>query len=295
MTEVVVVVLSLWSVCAGAESKAYDLIPAFNDALKAEFTDVVGNGREAISGILIDKSGKKYSLPDTCEAEGGSAELKDAFVINAQRDYFLFVCAWPVRHSGLGLNGTQYEAFLYTGENLGVLNKNVEFSQMLSGYEGSLEDGGRKYVWYLSRKIASEKVIELELGKATDSLTLAHQVVLVRLKDEDYEGVKAYLDPSRFEQLSRDFPIGRSNVVGYNDFGYALGQAGGNDLAYKILKAVELISPDRMVLKLNIADVLWSSDKEASKIYYKKYVESMSQAGKEKLIPSIVLDRISSD
>jgi hypothetical protein len=205
------------------------------------------------------------------------------------------VCAWPVRHSGLGLNGTQYEAFLYTGENLGVLNKNVAFSQVLSGYEGSLEGGGRNYMWYLSRKIASEKIIELELGKSTDSLTLAHQVVLARLKDEDYEGIKAYLNPSRIGQLSRDFPIGGSNVVVYNDFGYALGQAGGNDLAYKILKAVELVSPDRMVLKLNIADVLWPSDKEMSKIYYKKYVEFMCQAGKEKLIPRIVLDRISSN
>ncbi|WP_439854761.1 tetratricopeptide repeat protein [Pseudomonas yamanorum] len=293
MNKLVIAALMMWSMCAGAESKAYDLSPAFSGALKAEFTEEVSNSGETISGALIDKNGKKVILPDTCEPEGGNAELKDSFVVTAKRNYFLFICAWPVQHSGLGLNGTQYEAFLYGGDNLGALKKNVIFSQALSSYEGSLEEGGHSYAWYLPRKIASEKVIELELGRSTDSLALAHQIVLARLKDEDYEGVKAYLDADRFGQLSREFPIGKSNVVIYNDIGYALGQTGENDLAYKILKSVELVSPDRVVLKLNIADVLWTSDKDASKIYYKKYVESMRQAGKEKLIPKVVLDRIS--
>jgi hypothetical protein len=242
---------------------------------------------------LIDKSGKRFALPDKCESEGGNAELKDAFVISAQRDYFLFICAWLVRHSGVGLYGTQYEAFLYTGENLGVLNKNVKYSKVFSGYEGSLEEGGHNYTWYLSRKIANEKINELELNRSTDSLALAHQIVLARLKNEDYEGIKAYLNLDRFEQLSRDFPIGKTNVGVYNDFGYALGRSGNNDLAYKILKSVEVVSPNRIVLKLNIADVLWASDKEASKIYYKKYVESMRQSGRGKLIPRVVLDRLS--
>ncbi|WP_321144287.1 hypothetical protein [Pseudomonas extremaustralis] len=53
----------------------------------------------------------------------------------------------------------------------------------------------------------------------------------------------------------------------YNDFGHALGQAGGNELAYKVLKSVELVFQERVVLELNVADVLWSSDKRASKKY----------------------------
>lgn len=292
MTKIVMAALMMWSMCAGAESKSYDLSPAFNDALKVEFTRGGGRRGETISGALIDKSGKRFFLPDTCEPEGGNAELKDSFVVTAKKRYFLFICAWPVQHSGLGLNGIQYEAFLYSGDNLGALKKDVVFSQSLSGYEGSLEEGGRSYIWYLPRKIANDKVIELEFGRLTDSLRLAHQIVLARLKDEDYEGVKAYLDADRFGQLSKEFPIGKTNVVIYNDFGYALGQAGENDLAYKVLKSVEQVSPDRVVLKLNIADVLWVTDKDASKIYYKEYVDYMRQSGKENLIPKNVLDRI---
>jgi hypothetical protein len=48
----------------------------------------------------------------------------------------------------------------------------------------------------------------------------------------------------------------KSNFVIYNDYGYAVGQTGENDLAYKILKSVELVARVRIVLKLNIADVL---------------------------------------
>ncbi|MFP3498069.1 hypothetical protein SB759_27990 [Pseudomonas sp. SIMBA_059] len=294
MNKAVTVALMMWSMCAGAENKTYDLSPVFNGALKAEFTGVATSRGETIAGALIDKSGKKFILSDTCEPEGGNAELKDAFVVTAKKNYFLFICAWPVQHRGLGINGVEYEVFLYEGEHLSALEKNVVFSRALSGYEGSLEEGGYSYAWYLPRKIAKDKLIELESGRSTDSLGLAHQIVLARLKDEDYEGVKAYLDADRVAQLNKEFPVGKSNIVIYNDFGYALGQAGENDLAYKVLNSVEQISPDRMVLQLNIADVLWASDKQTSRSYYHKYVESMRQAGKEKLIPRIVLDRISS-
>ncbi|RMP62350.1 hypothetical protein ALQ18_01181 [Pseudomonas marginalis pv. marginalis] len=284
----------VWSVVALAENRIYDLHPAFNDALKAEFTQVMGSDGETVSAVLVDKNGNRFNLPDTCEPEGGDAVLKDAFIVNAKKAYFLFTCAWPVRHPGLGLNGTQYETFVYEGDTLSLLKKNVALSQALSGYEGSLEEGGISYAWYLPRQIVSQKVTELELGNPTDSLGLAHHVVLARLKDKDYAGVKAYLAPDRLDRLNKDFPVNTSNCIIYNDFGYALAQAGDNTLAYKLLKAVESVSPDRIVLKLNIADVLWSSDKSASRIYYKKYGESMRQAGKEKLIPSRVVDRINS-
>lgn len=293
MNIIFIALLLTFSLSAAAEKKSYHLDPAFLDARTVEFTRTSNNG-ETISAILKNQNGKKFRLPDTCEPEGGSAELKDAFVINARHTYFLFICAWSVNHSGLGINGTQYEAFLYSGDRLSALKKNIEFSQALSGYEGSLEDGGKAYTWYLSREIASQKISELESGKKTDTLNLAHKVILAQLNDENHESIKAYMDSNRFENLIKDYPIHRLSVVAYNDIGYALGQAGANDLAYKVLKSVASASPARIVLKLNIADVLWNSDKETSKTYYKKYVESMRQIGKENSIPQIVLDRIKS-
>lgn len=141
MKKIVTAVLVMWSLAASAGSQSYDLNSVFLDARKAEFIQSVGKGGETISGVLINSGGKRFSLPDTCEPEGRNAELKDAFTVAAKENYFLFVCAWPVQHQGLGISGTQYETFLYSGDHLGDLKKNASFSQALSGYEGSLEEG----------------------------------------------------------------------------------------------------------------------------------------------------------
>ncbi len=70
-------------------------------------------------------------------------------------------------------------------------------------------------------------------------MVLAHGVVLARLKDMDYNAITAYLDSKRLEQLKADYPIGKSTVVAYNDFGYALAEAGQYDEAYRLLAEVE--------------------------------------------------------
>lgn len=71
------------------------------------------------------------------------------------------------------------------------------------------------------------------------------------------EAIKSYLGSGRVEELLQEFPISNSTVAAYNDLGYALWQAGEEVGAYKLLRAVEGASPGRVVLKLNIADVLW--------------------------------------
>ncbi len=70
-------------------------------------------------------------------------------------------------------------------------------------------------------------------------MVLAHGVVLARLKDMDYSAITACLDSKRLEQLKADYPIGKSTVVAYNDFGYALAEAGQYDEAYRLLAEVE--------------------------------------------------------
>lgn len=79
--------------------------------------------------------------------------------------------------------------------------------------------------------------------------------------------------------------------MAYNDFGYALAEAGQYDEAYRLLAEVERSFPNRVVLKLNIADVLWELDKDRSAVYYKEYVGMMQKAGKAKLIPTKALER----
>ncbi|WP_166221868.1 tetratricopeptide repeat protein [Pseudomonas atagonensis] len=291
MKKIILCLFLGYSAVSSAESKVYTLDPVFNTARKVELETVGGARGQTLKGKLIDLNGKSHEIPDACEPEGGDAELNDAFTVKGKKPYFLFTCVWPVQHSGIGMNGKQFETFVYTASDLTSLEKIQTISQSLSAYEGSLEDGGNSYAWYTQRKLAIEKITEIESGKAADSLVLAHDIVLVRLKDMDYDAIKSYLSPERLEQLKSDYPLGSSTVVAYNDFGYALAQAGEYDKAYQILAQVENSFPDRVVLKLNIADVLWEMDKSRSAAYYKSYVDLMTKAGKAKLIPAKAFER----
>lgn len=283
------------SVSVYAGNKTYSLKPTFNGIDTVEFLSVDGESGETLKGYLTNKGTVHYSLPDICEPEGGDAELSDAYTVKGKEIYFLFTCAWPVHHSGIGINGTQYESFVYAGKSLASIIREKTLSKSLSGYEGSLEEGGSSYAWYSTRKIASRKIIELEGGRSFDSLVLAHYIVLGRLNSGDIGAIRFYLDSKRIQQLLREFPVSKSTVSAYNDLGYALGQSGDNILAYEILRKVEKVSPGRVVLKLNIADVLWASEKEKSKMYYKDYIGLMRSVGKEDLIPAIVFERAASN
>ncbi len=291
MNKLVVALSVLWCFTAHAETRSFKLDPEFISASQVEFATESVKGYEVLKGKFISSTGQKYNIPDVCEPEGGVAEISDAYVVNGKARYFVFTCSWSVSHPGIGMKGIQYEAFIYTGTSFGSLKKEVMLSGALSEYEGSLEEGGYSYAWYVLRNIASKKIIELEKGKAEDSLTLAHDIVLTRLKDDDYSAIKAYLEPGRVSQLLRDSPINKSNIIVYNDLGFALGQSESFELAYKVLSEVERVSPDRMVLKLNIADVLWGTDKSKASMYYKEYAKLMREANKEGLIPKRVLER----
>lgn len=280
---------------ADAKAEVHYLNPDFKGMDKVEFMlDDDGHGK-ILRGRLEGKNGRKYEIPDICEPEGGDAQLADAYTVQGKRNYFLFTCAWLVQHSGIGINGAQYETFVYEDSGSNSIAKNDALSQSLSGYEGSLEGGAMSYAWYVQRKIASEKLLELEAGVSKDSLGLAHNIVLALLEREDYNAVANYLSRARVEQLFRDFPVDRFNVVAFNDFGYALGLSNEDQLAYEVLARVEIFDPDRIVLKLNIADVLWGVDREKARRYYLGYIKLMQENRKASLIPERVLKRVNSE
>ncbi|HVI42009.1 MAG TPA: hypothetical protein VM577_15265 [Anaerovoracaceae bacterium] len=291
MRSIILVLLFGYCAWSWAEGRISILDPLFNGAVKAEFLSSEGGRGQTLKGSLITEGGKRYTIPDTCEPEGGDAELNDAFTVKAGKVYFLFTCVWPVQHSGIGLNGKQYETFAYSGSDLATIKNIKSLSQSLSAYEGSLEGGGYSYAWYTQRKLAAEKITEIESGKTTDSIMLAHDVILARLKDMDYDAIKSYLSADRIGRLKMDYPLSNSTVVAYNDFGYALAQSGEYEKSYQLLTDVEKSFPDRVVLKLNIADVLWETDRKRSVAYYKEYVGLMRHSGKTKLIPKKALER----
>ncbi|MGF6098831.1 hypothetical protein [Pseudomonas sp. 18175] len=293
MINLFILILCCFSMFALAEGRIYSLDSNDHGWSSAEFTwEGEGAGERTIKGYLRSKDGVRYGLPDECEPEGGNAELVDAYMVRGKKEYFLFVCAWSVQHPGIGINGTQYEFFVYRGENLGRVVKDMDLSSSLSAYEGSLEGGGISHAWYTVRRISISKLLELEAGNLVDSLALAHEIVQGRLKDNDIQAIRNYLTSERVYQLFRDAPINNHTAAIYNDLGYALWVAGNDFMSYEILMKVEAVDPNRIVLKLNIADVLWSIDRGASRDYYEKYVDLMRGEGKETLIPTRVSERL---
>lgn len=283
-------VLPVMSVAA--DEKIVNLDPVFGFSQSARFYYVGSQGNQTLHGELLVAGKGSTQFPDVCEHEGGDAQLYDAYTVSADNTFFVFTCSWVVMHPGINLKGTDFVSYVYSDKEIRNLVNNKKLASSISGYEGSLEEGGGDYFWYSTRALASKKLKEVAHGARQDSLGLSHEIVLVRLKDKDYEALKSYLTQDKLDSLFREDPVSKVNSGIYNDLGFALGEAGSNKLSYSLLSKVEAVSPERVVLKLNIADVLWDSDKVKSKRYYQDYVAAMRAQGKERLVPSRAIERI---
>ncbi len=117
--------------------------------------------------------------------------------------------------------------------------------------------------------------------------------LLKELKPEDIKHGQNPFQVAVITYLSQ-YPVDKNNLRYYNDIGFYLSTKMQRDQeALDIYKAVEKISPNRVVLMLNMADSYWAIDeKENALIYYKKYVDLMTKAGKEARIPATVFERL---
>ncbi|WP_207885641.1 type IV pilus biogenesis/stability protein PilW [Pseudomonas sp. 30_B] len=107
------------------------------------------------------------------------------------------------------------------------------------------------------------------------------------IADGLYMGVESYL---------ACYPPDNKNVVDLNDIAFYLAEGGDNYNSLKIYRALEKIAPSRVVLKINIADVLWGvGEKESARAYYREYAAAMIRSGMKDGIPSRVDMRIHDD
>ncbi len=101
---------------------------------------------------------------------------------------------------------------------------------------------------------------------------------------------KAILEYEYFQIV---YPIQKSNVARYNDFGFFLEQAKLYEQAIKLLNKVVSSFPNRTVAYVNLGDAYFGTkDMMNSKKAYNKYVELMLNSGKGSRIPSYVYDRL---
>ncbi|WP_223553716.1 tetratricopeptide repeat protein [Pseudomonas sp. BF-R-01] len=103
------------------------------------------------------------------------------------------------------------------------------------------------------------------------------------LKDLMFMGVSSYMacNPPQ------------SNVLAYNDIGFYFAEGGEHLLAMQIYQRLLGVAPDRVPLKLNVADSLWALGKhDEAKPYYAEYRDTMRKKGIASKIPKRVEERL---
>lgn len=98
-----------------------------------------------------------------------------------------------------------------------------------------------------------------------------------------------YMHPASYMAC---FPPSHRNIANLNDIAYFLAESGENQYALEFYRILEKFNPDRIPLKLNIADALWELNKNIeAKTYYNTYKELMINSRLTKKIPPRVFER----
>lgn len=272
------------------------LSPSFGgmDSMNLYYTPFPA-GDNSISGTLVSSENQKeLSIHHICEPEGGDPAA-DSVVTKPPReshgDILAIICKYSISHSGLGVNGTLYQARVYENKN-GTLQELKNLEDRLSGYEGSSEDGSTSYYFYDTTFTVSQKLDLILDNETQDSLSLAHAISMKRLKSNDMGAIVDYFTTDLVERLITTSPLSSKNAALYNDIGFALAEAGKTQEALDILLPIENVAPQRAPLLLNIADAYWPAEKSKAKAYYRKYTELMTQKNKTALIPARVSQRL---
>jgi len=96
-----------------------------------------------------------------------------------------------------------------------------------------------------------------------------------------------------FYSILNLYPIEKTNLTTYNNIAYYLQKAGSNKEAVYLLEKIITKYPNRTVAYYNLGDAYWAlGDKQKAKEAYTTYTEQMCDAGKQKRIPKVVIDRI---
>lgn len=235
----------------------------------------VGNDEKPLTAALILEDGQRVGPPVRCDPEGGQPSLSGSYTLTLAEgtNALVISCSYSLNHSGLGIKGTQYVSYVFK-EAPASIERVEKLERLISGYEGTAEAEERQYYFYPTTELAKQKLID---GK-NDSPKLIHQIIITRLANRDHEAIRYYASDRNNTETIRKPLTAKREISIYNDIGYALAEANELDLALYVLRNVEDISPERTVLMLNLADVLWKKGlQEEAKRYYQKYYSKMEK------------------
>lgn len=103
------------------------------------------------------------------------------------------------------------------------------------------------------------------------------------LRDDVFMGIPSYMACYPPEK----------NISEYNDLGFYFAQGGEHLLAMQVYDRLLVVAPDRVPLKLNVADSLWAlGKKDEAEQYYAEYIGAMKKKNMENKIPGRVKERL---
>ena len=145
-------------------------------------------------------------------------------------------------------------------------------------------------------KFFKDKNISLERFNAFDyieqpSIPLTLDDVIKVIKRAEY---LYYYDIGFFKSFLYVNPLISKNLTSYNNIAYYLQKAGSNEEAVYLLEQITEKFRKRTVAHYNLGDAYWAlGQKKKAKEAYTTYIELMCDAGKQKRIPKVVMDRVS--
>lgn len=274
-------------------AKTIDLTPPFGNANKIEFFySDFPSGDRSISAILATSEypGKTITIANICDPEGGDAMIGNVATVgrnSTHGDILAITCIYKLRHTGIGIIGTQYQAKVFE-KTEEILRKSISEEELLSGFEGQSENGDASFYFYKNPELFREKLRLITEGKESDSLELTHAIAIETLEKNSAKTAGNYLSEGLIKSLFNNHPLTKKNASLYNDIGYVLVEAKKMEQALTILLPIKEVAPNRIPLYLNIADAYWPTQKEIAKKYYEKYQTLMLKKDKREQIPERV-------
>jgi len=173
----------------------------------------------------------------------------------------------------------------YSDDNLNLISFN-------------LSDSTRRFPYYTKSKLLNRlletgfckksNLIKIKVEKQQDNYDLKTLKKTLKAK----KNLKTY-NKAFFEKLLPEKPIEKTNLTTYNNIAYYLQKAGSNKEAVYLLEKIITKYPNRTVAYYNLGDAYWAlGNKQKAKKAYTTYTEQMCDAGKQKRIPNVVIDRI---
>ncbi|WP_346841746.1 hypothetical protein RAL92_04880 [Metapseudomonas otitidis] len=277
-------------------AKTIKLAPPFGNANKIEFFySDFPSGDRSISAILAasEAPGKTVTISNICDPEGGDAMIGNVATVarnSTHGDILAITCIYKLRHTGIGLTGTQYQAKIFE-KTKKILKKPISEEELLSGFEGQYENDDESFYFYKKPEFFREKLRLITEGKESDSIELTHAIAIETLEKYSAETAGKYLSKHLIKSLFDNYPLTKKNAPLYNDIGYVLVEAKKMKQALSILLPIKEVAPDRIPLYLNIADAYWPTQKEIAQKYYEEYQTLMIKKGKREQIPERVKTR----